>query len=174
MTNANDMKPAVFFDRDGVLNQDKGYIYKIEDWVWIEGAINTIKRFNDANYWVFVVTNQSGVGRGLYTEEDINQIHDHMRFELTEQGAKIDDIRYCPHHTDAKINAYKAECNWRKPGSGMLQDLISSWSVDKENSLLIGDKETDLQAARNIQIEALFFEGGDLEEFVQQAGYPKL
>ena len=84
MTNADDMKPAVFFDRDGVLNQDKGYIHKIEDWVWIEGAINTIKRFNDANYWVFVVTNQSGVGRGLYTEEDVNQIHDHMRFELTE------------------------------------------------------------------------------------------
>ena len=174
MTNADDMKPAVFFDRDGVLNQDKGYVHKIGDWVWIEGAINTIKRFNDANYWVFVVTNQSGVGRGLYTEEDINQIHDHMRSELIEQGAKIDDIRYCPHHTDAKINAYKAECNWRKPGSGMLQDLISSWSVDKENSLLIGDKETDLQAARNIQIEALFFEGGNLEEFVQQAGYPKL
>ena len=174
MTNADDMKPAVFFDRDGVLNQDKGYIHKIEDWVWIEGAINTIKRFNDANYWVFVVTNQSGVGRGLYTEEDVIQIHDHMRSELTEQGAKIDDIRYCPHHTDAKINAYKAECNWRNPGSGMLQDLISSWSVDKENSLLIGDKETDLQAARNIQIEALFFEGGNLEEFVRQAGYPKL
>ena len=147
MTNAGNMRPAVFFDRDGVLNQDKGYTYKIEEWVWIEGAINTIKRFNDANYWVFVVTNQSGVGRGLYTEEDVNQIHDHMRFELTEQGAKIDDIRYCPHHT---------------------------WSVDKENSLLIGDKETDLQAARNIQIKALFFEGGDLEEFVQQAGYPKL
>ena len=65
MTNADDMKPAVFFDRDGVLNQDKGYIHKIEDWVWIEGAINTIKRFNDANYWVFVVTNQSGVGLSL-------------------------------------------------------------------------------------------------------------
>ena len=121
-----------------------------------------------------MVTNQSGVGRGLYTEEDVNRIHDYMCSELAERGAKIDDIRYCPHHTNAKINSYKAECNWRKPGSGMLQDLISSWSVDKDNSLLIGDKETDLQAARNIQIEALFFEGGNLEEFVQQAGYPKL
>ena len=174
MINTGDMRPAVFFDRDGVLNQDKGYTHRIQDWVWIEGAISTIKRFNDANYWVFVVTNQSGVGRGLYTEEDINQIHDHMRSELAKHGANIDDIRYCPHHVDAKINKYKAVCNWRKPGSGMLQDLISSWSIDKENSLLIGDKETDLQAARNIQIEALFFEGGNLEEFIQQAGYPKL
>ena len=156
MTNAGNMRPAVFLDRDGVLNQDKGYTYKIEEWVWIEGAINTIKRFNDANYWVFVVTNQSGVGRGLYAEEDVNRIHDHMRSELAAGGARSTTRRYCPHHTNAKINAYKAECNWRKPGSGMLQDLISSWSVDKDNSLLIGDKETDLQAARNIQIEALF------------------
>jgi D-glycero-D-manno-heptose 1,7-bisphosphate phosphatase len=174
MTSAGDIRPAVFFDRDGVLNQDKGYIYKVQDWVWIDGAINTIKRFNEANYWVFVVTNQSGVGRGLYTEEDVNRIHDHMRSDLAKQGVKIDDIRYCPHHANAKINAYKSECNWRKPGSGMLQDLISAWPVDKDNSLLIGDKETDIEAAQSIQIEALLFEGVNLEEFVQQAGYPKL
>ena len=79
MTNAGNMRPAVFLDRDGVLNQDKGYTYKIEEWVWIEGAINTIKRFNDANYWVFVVTNQSGVGRGfclLYTSPSPRDAHE--------------------------------------------------------------------------------------------------
>ena len=97
-TSASIRKPAVFFDRDGVLNKDQGYTYKIEDWKWINGAISSIKKFNALDYFIFVVTNQSGVGRGFYKESDIELLHDHIIKELLKHKAHIDAIRYCPHH----------------------------------------------------------------------------
>ena len=164
-------RPAVFFDRDGVINEDKGYTYKHEDWEWVDGAIQAIKHCNDAGYLVFVVTNQSGVGRGFYTEEDVHSIHDHMKKTLQQHGAHIDDIRYCPHHIDAIDDKYKIDCDWRKPASGMLEDLLSSWPVEMSQSVLVGDKLTDLEAAMQVGIKGLLFKGGNLKHFLSVAGY---
>jgi len=164
-------RPAVFFDRDGVINKDKGYTYKHKDWEWVDGAIQAIKQCNDAGYLVFVVTNQSGVGRGLYTEEDVHSIHEYMQNALHQHGAHIDDIRYCPHHIDAIHAEYKIDCDCRKPASGMLKDLFSSWPIEKSQSVLVGDKLTDLEAAMQVGIKGLLFKGGNLKQFLSDAGY---
>jgi D-glycero-D-manno-heptose 1,7-bisphosphate phosphatase len=164
-------RPAIFFDRDGVLNKDRDYVYKIDDWYWIEGAIEAIKRCNELDYYVFVVTNQSGIGRGYYTEEDVHTIHTYMEDELKNHGAHIDAIRYCPHHRDALIIEYQMECKCRKPAPGMLRDLLSCWPVDISRSVLVGDKPTDLEAAKQAGIEALLYKGGNLHAFLKINGY---
>ena len=169
-TSESILKPAVFFDRDGVLNKDRGFVYKKEDWEWMDGAISAIKKFNALNYFVFVVTNQSGVGRDYYGEVDVKAIHDFMKKELSQNGAHIDAIRYCPHHIEAKLEEYKIDCNWRKPKSGMIDDLLSSFPVDKSKSLLVGDKITDIEAADNAGINALLFQSGNLDLFLTEAG----
>ena len=164
-------RPAIFFDRDGVLNQDRGYIYKIKDWQWIDGAIEAIKRCNERDYFVFIVTNQSGIGRGFYTEQDVCKIHQFMQDELQQHGAKIDDFRYCPHHSEAVIDEYRIACKWRKPAPGMLLDLIANWPIDLSRSVLVGDKETDLEAARQAGIKGLLFENDNLHHFLKKAAY---
>lgn len=169
--NTSVARPAIFFDRDGVLNQDHGYVYKIKDWRWIDGAIKAIKNCNERNYFVFIVTNQSGIGRGFYSEQDVNKLHQFMQDDLQQYGAKIDDIRYCPHHQDAIITKYKIACERRKPAPGMLLDLIANWPVDLSRSVLVGDKKTDILAAQQAGIKGLLFEGGDLHHFLTAAAY---
>jgi D,D-heptose 1,7-bisphosphate phosphatase len=159
-------RPAAFLDRDGVLNVDAGYVGAIDQWRWIEGAKATVKRFNDLGWFVFVVTNQSGIGRGLYSEADLEVLHQHVFDELVADGAHVDDIRYCPHHVDAAVEDYRRACDWRKPGAGMILDLLDHWPVDGEASLLIGDKESDLEAARRAGIRGKLFPGGSLDQFV--------
>jgi D-glycero-D-manno-heptose 1,7-bisphosphate phosphatase len=164
-------RPAIFFDRDGVLNKDHGYVCKIADWQWIEGAIDAVRRCNELDYFVFVVTNQSGVGRGYYTEQDIHIIHTHMQDELKFHGAHIDAIHYCPHHRDATLIEYQIDCECRKPKPGMIKDILTSWPVEISKSVLVGDKSTDLEAAKELGIRGLLFEGGDLSAFLKINNY---
>src|SRR5262249_17994123 len=100
-------RPAVFLDRDGTLNHDTGYVHRIADFRWLPGAVNAIRRLNDSGYYVFVVTNQSGVARGLHDETAIHDLHGWMNEKLRAAGAHIDDIRYCPHHPQAAIATYR-------------------------------------------------------------------
>lgn len=159
-------RPAVFFDRDGVLNVDKDFVYKIADLEWIDGAIDAVRWCNTQGYWVFVVTNQSGIARGYYSEADMHIFHQHMQDCLAKQGAHIDAFRYCPHHPQGSVPAYTQECGCRKPKVGMLQDIIAHWPVDVRHSLLIGDSPRDLEAAQKANISAALFGGGNLYHFL--------
>ena len=160
-------RPAVFFDRDGVLNVDKAYVYRIEDFGWIAGAREAIKLCNDRGYLAFVVTNQSGVARGYYGVDDINRLHDWMSRELAKVGAHIEEFQYCPYHEEGTVEEFRRASDRRKPAPGMILDCLKTWPVRKESSLLIGDNPRDVEAAVAAGIPGHLFEGGDLLTFVR-------
>ena len=137
---------AVFLDRDGVLNEDRGYVGEVERFVWIAGAREAILRINRSGLYAFVVTNQSGVARGLYEEAAVGLIHAHMQADLARIGARLDDLRYCPHHPEGALAAYRLRCLCRKPAPGMLLDLMAAWTVDPDRSIMIGDHPRDVEA----------------------------
>ena len=127
-----------------------------------------MKRFNDLGWYVFLVTNQSGIARGLYDEADLDVLHRRVFDELAQRGAHVDDVRYCPYHADATVPRYRKESDWRKPREGMIVDLMKHWPIDREASLLIGDAESDLEAARRAGIAGRLFQGGRLDRFVDE------
>lgn len=161
-------KPAVFLDRDGVLNLDKGYVYKIEDFEWINGAKEAVKLLNSMNYYVFVVTNQSGIGRGYYTENDVNHLHAFMDNELRKIDASIDEFFYSPYHPDGKIKEYENFKNLRKPKTGMLELAQSKWNIIKEKSFMIGDMPHDLECAIKFGINGYMFKEDNLLSYVKK------
>jgi D-glycero-D-manno-heptose 1,7-bisphosphate phosphatase len=159
--------PAVFFDRDGVLFADTGYLHRPDQVAWMPGAFDAIRELNAQGHLVFVVTNQSGVARGLYTEADIHTLHAWMSGELAAHGAHIDAFAYCPHHPQATLASYRRDCDCRKPRPGMIEALLSDWPVDRSRSLLIGDRDTDIAAARAAGLPGYRFPGGNLLEFMR-------
>ncbi|TAJ91050.1 MAG: HAD-IIIA family hydrolase [Reyranella sp.] len=162
-------RPAVFLDRDGVLNFDDGYVGQVERFRWMPGAKEAVRALNDAGYFVFLVTNQAGVAHGYYSEAAVAELHGWMQEELRKHGAHLDDIRYCPFHPQGRIDAYRSNSNWRKPASGMILDLCKSWNVDVPKSHIIGDKLSDVEAGRGAGLKAHLFKGGDLWKFIREA-----
>jgi D-glycero-D-manno-heptose 1,7-bisphosphate phosphatase len=155
-------RPAIFFDRDGVLNEDTGYVHRVDQFQWMPGAREAVRWANDAGYYTFVVTNQAGVAHGLYEEEAIRRLHDWMRDELGVAGAHIDAFEYCPFHPQGKVERYSQHSEFRKPAPGMLYKLMGDWPVDLERSLMIGDRPTDLEAATAAGVRGHLYKGGNL------------
>lgn len=161
-------RPAVFLDRDGVLNLDHGYVHAPQQIQWVEGAKEAVKLFNDKGYYVFVVTNQAGVAKGYYGEEAVGALHRWMEREMAKVGAAIDDWRYCPFHPEGVVAAYAQAHHWRKPAPGMILDLLARWPVEQRGSFLIGDKTSDIEAAKAVGIPGYLFRGGDLLAFSRE------
>lgn len=166
-------RPAVFFDRDGVLNHDSGYTFEVDKLKWIDGAREAVKAVNDAGYFAFVVTNQSGIARGLYEESDVLALHRWMADDIATIGAHIDAFEYCPDHPDGTIERYRRVSGRRKPAPGMITDLLGRFPVDAAGSFLIGDKPSDIEAAKSAGLKGHFFPGGNLEAFIRQHLRPR-
>ncbi|RXG97719.1 HAD-IIIA family hydrolase [Bradyrhizobium zhanjiangense] len=161
-------RPAVFFDRDGVLNHDSGYTFETHKLEWIEGAREAIKAVNDAGYFAFVITNQSGVARGYYEEHHVVALHNWMADQMALIGAHVDAFEYCPDHPDGTVARYCRTSDRRKPAPGMITDLIKRFPVDMTRSMVIGDKQSDIEAAQAAGVAGYLFQGGNLEAFVKQ------
>lgn len=161
-------RPAVFFDRDGVLNHDSGYTFETHKLEWIEGAREAVKAVNDAGYFAFVITNQSGVARGYYEEHHVVALHRWMADQMARIGAHIDAFEYCPDHPDGTVARYCRTSDRRKPAPGMITDLAQRFPVDMTRSMVIGDKPSDMEAAQAAGVAGHLFEGGNLEAFVKQ------
>ena len=159
---------AVVFDRDGVLNEEVGYAHRPDQIVWVARAAEAVKAVNDAGLYAFVATNQAGVAHGLYGAADVEALHAWMNAALMAQGAHIDAFAYSPYHPGGVVEAYRREdpaC--RKPNPGMLTDLFARFAVERARSAMIGDRESDMAAAKAAGVEGLLFEGGDLMALVQ-------
>ncbi|MEZ0322892.1 MAG: D-glycero-beta-D-manno-heptose 1,7-bisphosphate 7-phosphatase [Hydrogenothermaceae bacterium] len=151
---------AVFLDRDGVINVDKGYVHKIEEFEFYPNVFEALRKLQDAGFKLFVVTNQSGIAVGYYTEEDFLKLTDYMLKEFEKKGIKIDKVYYCPHHENGIVPEYSFKCDCRKPESGMIRQAIKEFGIDPKKSFLIGDKENDILAAHKENIKAILVKTG--------------
>ena len=164
----NKSVPAVFFDRDGTLNVDIHYLHRPEDFIWTPDAPAAIRRLNECGILTVVVTNQSGVARGYYPEEDVLHLHDWMNEELKKEGAHLDALFYCPHHIDGKIPKYTKACDCRKPATGMIDAACAKCVIDRTRAVLIGDSESDMECAKRAGVRGVRYEGGSLLEVVER------
>jgi D-glycero-D-manno-heptose 1,7-bisphosphate phosphatase len=139
---------AVFLDRDGTINVDRHYVYKLEDFEFLPGVPQAIKFLNDAGYKVIVVSNQSGIARGFYTAADVEKLHGYIDGELAKHGARIDAYYICPHHPD-----FTGECECRKPKTGLVERAVREFEIDVSLSYMVGDKESDEECARNARLK---------------------
>lgn len=164
------MDKIIFLDRDGTINVEKNYLYKTEDFQFISGVPEAIKSFNDNGYRVVVVTNQAGVARGYYTEEDVKVLHHYIDGELEKYGAHIDRYMYCPHHPVNGTGEYKCGCNCRKPGTGMFEKCREYYDIDMDASWMIGDNKGDIGAGKNFGIKTILV-GTGYGKQLREEGY---
>lgn len=154
------LRPAVFLDRDGTINVEKEYLYRIEDFEFILGAPEAIKMLKAAGYLVVVVTNQSGVARGYYSLEEVERLHVHIQCELKKHNTCVDAFYVCSHHPTEGIGEYKKDCGCRKPKPGMLRNAADDLGIDFGRSWIVGDKLSDLRAGFKVGVKSLLVTTG--------------
>ena len=149
------MKPAVFLDRDGVLSEEKSYVCKLEDFTIFPYTKDCIRKIKEKGYYAIVITNQSGVARGLFSEEVLQEMNAYL---IEETG--VDAVYYCPHHANGKIEKYKKECGCRKPNTGMIEHACQDFRIDMEKSYMVGDRASDILLGKNAGIKTILVESG--------------
>lgn len=140
--------PAIFLDRDGTINRDHGYVHEIDDFQFIDGVIEALRELKNRGFLLVVVTNQSGIARGKFTENQFMQLTEWMDWSLADQGVDLDGIYYCPHHPDGSVVEFKQVCDCRKPAAGMLTSAQEYLHIDMGASYMVGDKYEDMQAGQ--------------------------
>lgn len=146
------LNKALFLDRDGVVNVEKDYVHKIKDFEFMDGIFELALFFQEKSYIIIIITNQAGIGRGYYTEEDFYKLNEWMISEFAKNDIKISKVYFCPYHPEHGIDGYKKDSYDRKPNPGMILNAKEEFNLDLENSLLIGDKLSDIQAGLNAGI----------------------
>jgi D-glycero-D-manno-heptose 1,7-bisphosphate phosphatase len=154
------MRPAVFFDRDGTINEQMGYINHLSRFHLLPGAAEAIRLLNQYNFLVIIVSNQSGVARGYFPIELVHEVHSFMMESLRRDGANIDAIFFCPHYPGGKVPEYSYECNCRKPGTGLIDHARKSFDIDMSRSYLVGDHTTDLELAHRCNLYGVIVKTG--------------
>ncbi|WP_189405748.1 D-glycero-beta-D-manno-heptose 1,7-bisphosphate 7-phosphatase [Alteromonas halophila] len=155
------MKKAFFLDRDGVINADHGYVSQPEDFEFLPGVFEACCAIKAAGYLLVIVTNQAGIARGYYTEDDFHALTSWMRDQFRREGIDIDAIHYCPHHPTEGLAHYKQQCDCRKPAPGMLLEAAQRLNIDLAASVMVGDKPSDMEAGRRAGVPQLYaIEGG--------------
>lgn len=153
-------KKAVFFDRDGTINEEVGYIRDLNHLKLISGAADSIKRLRNAGFLAVLVTNQSGPARGYYSEDWVLQLNNRVQELLEQEGTMLDIMYYCPHLPDGVVEEYSIECNCRKPEIGMFLKAREEFNIDLTNSYMMGDKATDAEAGRNAGCKSILLKTG--------------
>lgn len=164
------LRKAAFLDRDGVINKDKAYVHCWEDIEFMPGAIAGMKKLQDAGYALVIVTNQSGLARGYYNEMQYQALKEYMKQYLFELGVKLDGIYHCPHHPKGSVLDLAVDCNCRKPKPGLLFQAAHELDLSLPNSVLIGDKSSDIQAARAAGVGRAYSVESDNAETMTKAG----
>ena len=154
---------AVFLDRDGTINVEKHYLYKVYDFEYIDGVIDGLKALSDMGYLLVIVTNQSGIARGYYTEEDYLKLDQWMKDDLEERGIKLAGSYYCPHLPDGVVPEYAVDCDCRKPKPGLFWEAVKDLNIDMDHSFAIGDKERDLSICNESGVMGILLSGGKIE-----------
>ena len=162
------MEKIVFLDRDGTLNEEVHYLHRPEDLKLLPGVPEALSLLKKAGFRLIVVTNQAGVARGYYTEEDVKTLHRYMNSLLKGRGADIDAFYYCPHHPEHGIGPYKVKCSCRKPGTGMFEQAQKDFDVDKSASFMIGDKLLDVEAGKRFGLTSILVGTGYGREIRQK------
>ena len=147
------MKKALILDRDGVINEDRGCVYKVEDIVFMDGIFDVCRKFLENNYLIIIITNQAGIGRGLYTESDFEHLTQWMEEKFQSEGVEISKTYFCPFHPTEGLGDYRKESFDRKPNPGMILKAKDEFDLDLGKSVLVGDKESDIEAANRVSME---------------------
>jgi D-glycero-D-manno-heptose 1,7-bisphosphate phosphatase len=160
-------RPAIFFDRDGVLNVDHGFVVDPAKLDWIAGAREAVLMANQANFVTIVISNQSGIGRGMFTMADVDHFHSVMQAQLAQIGARVDGFYYCPYLPNAWVEDYRhPDHPDRKPNPGMILRAAADFNIDLSRSLMIGDRSTDIEAGERAGVRGLLYRTGHLDQLL--------
>ena len=163
-------RPAVFLDRDGTMIREVQFLRRPDDLVWLPATIDAVRLLNRAGFVVCVTTNQSGVGRGLYSEADVQALHELMTRVVEQAGARVDAWFYCPHHPEAAVTALRQVCECRKPRPGMIRRAAEQFSLDLARSFVIGDRLTDVGLAASVGAQGILVRTGYGEHTIVEHG----